>query len=88
MYLLHYSLQSRSIWEKQYFNVLLKHFVMRIQMNLLIHNIFISYKLSFKKDLLSSLLRAYIVLSFVYDLIWLKIWLRVLYKKIMMTLAV
>ncbi len=38
-------------------------------MNLLIHNIFMSYKLSFKRDFLSSLLRAYVALSFVCDLI-------------------
>ncbi len=42
-------------------------------MNLFIHNIFISYKLSSEKDLFSSLLRAYIALSFVCDLIQLKI---------------
>jgi len=73
MYSLHYSLQSRSVQKKQCFNVLLKCFVMRIQISLLIYNIFISYKLSFKKDLFSSLLKAYIVLSFVCDLIQLKI---------------
>jgi len=38
-------------------------------MNLSVHSIFMSYKLSFKKDLLSSLLKAYIALSFVCDLI-------------------
>jgi len=38
-------------------------------MNLLIHNVFISYKLSSEKDLLSSLLKAYIALSFVCNLI-------------------
>jgi len=42
-------------------------------MSLLIHSVFISYKLSSKKDLLSSLLKAYIVLLFVCDLIQLKI---------------
>ncbi len=42
-------------------------------MNLFIHNIFIFYKLFFKKDLLSSLLKAYIVLSFICNLIQLKI---------------
>ncbi len=42
-------------------------------MNLFIHNVFISYKLSFKKDLLSFLLKAYVALSFVCDLIQLKI---------------
>jgi len=46
-----------------------KHSVIKIQINLLIHNIFISYKLSSKRDLLSSLLKAYIVLSFVCNFI-------------------
>ncbi len=70
---LHYSLQSRSVQKKQHFNVLLKCFVMRIQMNLFIYNVFISYKLSFKKDLLSFLLKAYVVLSFICNLIQFKI---------------
>jgi len=61
---------------------------MRVQINLLIHNVFISYKLSSKKDLLSSLLKAYIALSFICDLIWSEIWLRVLYKKTMITFFV
>ncbi len=73
MYLLHYLLQSRSVQKKQHFSILLKCFVMRIQINLLIYSIFISYKLSSKKDLLSSLLKAYITLSFIYNLIQLKI---------------
>ncbi len=42
-------------------------------MSLFIHNIFIFYKLSSKKDLLSSLLKAYIILSFVCNLIQFKI---------------
>jgi len=42
-------------------------------MNLLIYNVFISYKLSSEKDFLSSLLKAYIALSFVCNLIQLKI---------------
>ncbi len=42
-------------------------------MNLLIYNVFISYKLSSEKDLLSSLLKVYIALSFVCDLIQFKI---------------
>ena len=78
---LHYSFQSRSVQKKQCFSVLLKCSVIRIQINLFIYNIFISYKLSSKKDLFSSLLRAYIILLFVCDLIQLKIWLRVLHKK-------
>jgi len=49
--------------------VLLKCSVMRVQINLLIYNIFVSYKLSSEKNLLSSLLRAYIALSFVCNLI-------------------
>jgi len=61
---------------------------MRIQMNLFIHNIFISYKLLSERDLLSSLLRAYVALLFACDLIQLKIWSRVLHKKTMMTLSV
>ncbi len=73
MHSLHHSLQSRSVQKKQHFNVFLKCSVMRIQMNLLIHNIFIFYKLSFKKDLLSSLLKAYIALLFICNLIQLKI---------------
>ncbi len=38
-------------------------------MNLSVHDVFISYKLSFKRDLLSSLLKAYIALLFVCNLI-------------------
>ncbi len=73
MYSSHHSLQSRSVQKKQCFNVLLKCSVMKVQINLLIHNVFIFYKLSFKKNLLSSLLKAYIALSFVCNLIQLKI---------------
>ena len=69
----HYSLQSRSVQKKQHFNVFLKCSVMRIQMNLLIHNVFISYKLSFKKDLLSFLLKTYVILSFICNFIQFKI---------------
>ncbi len=69
MHLSHHSLQSRSVQKKQHFSVLSKCSVMKVQISLLIHNIFMSYKLSSEKNLLSSLLRAYIVLSFVYDLI-------------------
>jgi len=49
--------------------MLLKCSVMRVQINLLIHNVFISYKLSSERDLLSSLLRAYVALLFVCNLI-------------------
>jgi len=42
-------------------------------MSLFIYNVFVSYKLSFKKDFLLSLLKAYIALSFVCNLIQLKI---------------
>ena len=78
---LHHSLQSRSVQNEQCFDVLSKCSVMRIQISLSVYNVFMSYKLSFKRDLLSSLLRAYIALLFVCDLIQLKIWLRVLHKK-------
>jgi len=73
MYSLHYLLQSRSVQKKQCFNVLLKWSVMKVQINLLIYNIFMSYKLLFKKDLLSSLLKAYVALSFICNFIQLKI---------------
>jgi len=73
MHSLHHSLQSKSVQKKQCFNVLSKCSVMRVQISLLIYDIFIFYKLSFKKDLLSSLLKAYIALSFICDLIQLKI---------------
>jgi len=73
MHLLYHSLQSRSVQKKQCFSVLLKYSVMKIQINLFIHNIFMSYKLSSEKDLLSFLLKAYIVFLFVCDLIQLKI---------------
>ena len=73
MHSLYYSLQSRLVQKKQHFSVLLKCSVMKIQINLLIYNIFIFYKLSSKKDLLSSLLKVYIAFSFIYDLIQLKI---------------
>jgi len=64
MHSLHHSLQSRSVQKKQCFNVLSKCSVMRIQMNLSVHNVFISYELSSKRDLLSLLLRAYVALLF------------------------
>jgi len=73
MHSLYYSLQSRSVQKKQCFNVFLKCSVTEVQISLFIYNIFIFYKLFFKKDLLSSLLKAYVILSFVCDLIQLKI---------------